>query len=476
MLHTLKVINGYNKLAGIPQLSLAKIFWVISVPAIWDEMSKEMMKSCARKAGMKHFELGSEPIVSTFHVLNSKGKDFSLKPHDKIMILDCGGGTIDAACIEVESKDYDLSELHHGDGIRAGGLDVDQKFIDTLNQLLPKNIIDPIKTKQPPQWMRQKQEFIMSKFTCKPEELEKTEGWNVPFCYGLNIALKKVKTKQRKVYKDIKKNIEQYQVMDFVENKNVDGVFKLGRTNLKISNTGWLYLHEEVLVKVVTFVKDLFDHAMLSGCEKIIVVGGFARSQYLLNRLIKELPNKQFFTPRQPHLAVVKGALYWICQRRKLSKTRAKYSYGIAIDKRYNGEMDSEGRKKMINGECIVENAFSALVRRHEEYQDGYTEDFDYWIPAMVDHLEIVLYASEDPFCRYVFGEDGQLPDESGKKCFVVKKFKVPINNPSKRRVQFQIRLEYNQNGINLSYIDPNDKESVKCVQVDTTTAKPGAK
>ena len=111
------------------------------MPAIWDEMSKEMMKSCAKKSGMKHFELGTEPIVSTFHVLNSQGKDFRLKAHDKIMILDCGGGTIDAACIEIESSQYDLSELHHGDGIRAGGLDVDKKFIDLVHELLPDDVV-----------------------------------------------------------------------------------------------------------------------------------------------------------------------------------------------------------------------------------------------------------------------------------------------------------------------------------------------
>ena len=141
MQHSLGYINGFNKLAGISQIDKNKVFWVISVPAIWDEMSKEMMKSCARKAGMARFELGSEPIVSTFYVLNTQGKDFRLRAHDKLMILDCGGGTIDAACIEIETSSWDLSELHHGDGIRAGGLDVDKKFIDLIQNLLPEDVV-----------------------------------------------------------------------------------------------------------------------------------------------------------------------------------------------------------------------------------------------------------------------------------------------------------------------------------------------
>eukprot|EP00483_Globobulimina_turgida_P006854 UN06866 len=74
----------------------------------------------------------------------------------------------------------------------------------------------------------------------------------------------------------------------------------------------------------------------------------------------------------------------------------------------------------MTSDGAIVENAFNALVSRNEEYEDGYKENFDYWIPAGADHLEIFLYASQDSFCQYVFDEEGNLPTKHGKKCFEV--------------------------------------------------------
>ncbi len=40
------------------------VFWVISVPEIWDDMSMYLMKDCAKIAGMKYFELGKEPIMA----------------------------------------------------------------------------------------------------------------------------------------------------------------------------------------------------------------------------------------------------------------------------------------------------------------------------------------------------------------------------------------------------------------------------
>ena len=139
--HTLHFINQIHKLGGMNEVSTKDTFWVLSVPAIWDEMSKEMMKPCARDAGMAHMELGSEPIMSTFHVLNEHWKDFPLKQNDNFLVLDCGGGTIDAACIKIVSKNMDLRELHHGEGIRTDGLDVDEKFLGLLGELLPKEII-----------------------------------------------------------------------------------------------------------------------------------------------------------------------------------------------------------------------------------------------------------------------------------------------------------------------------------------------
>merc|ERR1712115_131392 len=39
MQHSLSYINGLNKLAGIKEINKKQVFWVISVPAIWDEMS-----------------------------------------------------------------------------------------------------------------------------------------------------------------------------------------------------------------------------------------------------------------------------------------------------------------------------------------------------------------------------------------------------------------------------------------------------
>ncbi len=208
----------------------------------------------------------------------------------------------------------------------------------------------------------------------------------------------------------------------------------------------------------------------ISECDNIILSGGFANSEYLKIRLYKEFPGKTFYVPKHPHLAVAKGALYCVNQSGskeiiipkdeqkdighgyKLNKTRAKYSYGIAIDRLWR-DIDGEKRKvKDKNRGAIVKHAFGMLVERNEEYEDGYKEDFDYWIPSGVKLIHIVLYASEDPMCRYVFCEDGKTLPKEGKRCFQVRKFPLKLDKASSERLEFKITLEYRMDGINLSY------------------------
>ncbi len=123
MNHSLKVINAFNKLAGWNSINATQVYWVISVPAIWDEMSKEMMKDCACKAGMKYFSLGSEPTCTVFHVLNNTDIKLNSKlGNNQFIVLDCGGGTVDASCVEIRADTGQVNELHFSEGIRCGGL------------------------------------------------------------------------------------------------------------------------------------------------------------------------------------------------------------------------------------------------------------------------------------------------------------------------------------------------------------------
>ncbi len=52
------------------------------------------MNYAAMEAGMTHCQLGLEPIVATFYVLNNPKTEIDIEKGKNLVILDCGGGTV----------------------------------------------------------------------------------------------------------------------------------------------------------------------------------------------------------------------------------------------------------------------------------------------------------------------------------------------------------------------------------------------
>ena len=102
--NTLGYINNCNKMMCVEDLVKNDVFWVLSYNSICDEMGKELLKKCAKEAGMNHFDLVSSGVASLFWTMNASGRDFKFKQGDKLMLLDIGGSTVDAECIETKKR------------------------------------------------------------------------------------------------------------------------------------------------------------------------------------------------------------------------------------------------------------------------------------------------------------------------------------------------------------------------------------
>ncbi|RUS20708.1 hypothetical protein BC938DRAFT_475515 [Jimgerdemannia flammicorona] len=83
------------------------VSWVLTIPAIWDDAAKSLMRKAAvaaeleKEDGQLMFAL--EPEAASLWCLASGG--ISLKEKDVYMVVDCGGGTVDITIHEVERAD-----------------------------------------------------------------------------------------------------------------------------------------------------------------------------------------------------------------------------------------------------------------------------------------------------------------------------------------------------------------------------------
>lgn len=132
------------------------INWVLTVPAIYDDFAKCFMRHAAREAGIidkvnsNKLKLCLEPEAACLAVACNR-IDHQLVSEEakgrQIMILDCGGGTVDITMHTINSVNpLKLTEAKAPTGGTWGATYVDKAFQDWLKLFLGKEIFTAITT------------------------------------------------------------------------------------------------------------------------------------------------------------------------------------------------------------------------------------------------------------------------------------------------------------------------------------------
>lgn len=90
-----------------PDFPLSQQDVVITLPASFDETARELTVRAAAKAGLNRIALIEEPQAAFYawiykRISSSQGWDNIVKPGDKILVIDVGGGTSDFTLIQVQ--------------------------------------------------------------------------------------------------------------------------------------------------------------------------------------------------------------------------------------------------------------------------------------------------------------------------------------------------------------------------------------
>ncbi|MEZ5673610.1 MAG: Hsp70 family protein, partial [Thiotrichaceae bacterium] len=96
-----------------------RIRWCLTVPAIWDDAAKQLMEQAAKKAGILkegdwdagRFMFALEPEAASVYCLYVADKELGIvEDKSTMMIVDCGGGTVDLTVHEIirEGRDKGL--------------------------------------------------------------------------------------------------------------------------------------------------------------------------------------------------------------------------------------------------------------------------------------------------------------------------------------------------------------------------------
>ena len=132
-----------NTLGEVFNREEPNIRYYITVPAIWNEAGKAATRAAAIQAGFLRNEddnrltLVSEPEAAA--IFCAKAGLLNLKIGDAILIVDCGGGTVDLVAYEVEEEHpFSVTECTAGSGDSCGSTTLNRNFSNVLRSKIRK--------------------------------------------------------------------------------------------------------------------------------------------------------------------------------------------------------------------------------------------------------------------------------------------------------------------------------------------------
>ena len=113
-----------------PEHPLQEQTVIVTVPASYDEVARELTVEAARQAGLNNIVLLEEPQAALYHWLAQHAQNWQqiCRPGQTILVCDIGGGTSDFTLIAVESAEDGELRLHRvrvGEHLILGGGNLD---------------------------------------------------------------------------------------------------------------------------------------------------------------------------------------------------------------------------------------------------------------------------------------------------------------------------------------------------------------
>lgn len=341
------------------------IRWVLTVPALWTEEHKLFMRKAALNAGIIN-HINSEALLLCLEPEGAsiqcredaeEGLKSNMTKNSVIMVLDCGGGTVDITVMKLLSEPNEpfLSEevLPSSGGCEWGSKYVDKYFENFLEIFLGPELFENY-SKNALARLDVLKHFEMLKRKFIPGVDEKSR---------LKLSYFSDFLTQEKL-KEL--------VSNFNKNNSKEFHIKLrGSSCLDLSPALMESFFTPLFTQIINKVDELLNKSKaLVGypARFIFLVGGFSESPYLKSEIRKRFQNSEtiVLSPKRPQVSVIRGACFFGLNPRLITSRIAKKTYGINTLVTFDPERHPDEKKVVFEGEDFCKDVFDAFVKKGE--------------------------------------------------------------------------------------------------------------
>ena len=411
------------------------------------------------------YEPEAAALFTQYDFLHNKETQFCY------LVVDCGGGTVDLAAQRVTKQNGNIiiENLVPPHGGNCGGFAVNDQFEKLMKNILniPGEEFKQLKINCAVQWtLLMNRHFEESKVTLDPK--------NVKTPKYLTMPLKICKEVEKITGKSFEELIDDY------DDKNIEWDDEDSFIILNYSAIDKLF--EPVLNEICTLIKSVLDKQECSKVDTILLVGGFAESYHLFNR-IEDTFGKDYKVCRSsaPTYSVVKGAV--LCgQQENLIKPlleghppeiqptkhlplilsrKMKYTIGVQTVEEFRNDYHNIEKLVVIDEEQYCGDIFHTLVKANESVYAGSPKRVYKFQPASTKQSTCVIniYASSKENVRYI--------DEEGCKHRTnVEISDLPKSDADLSRV-VELHINFFSTEVEITAYSVIDSENKKRVTVD---------
>ena len=285
-------------------------------------------------------------------------------------------------------EDGTIKEIHQATGGPTGGQNINIKFRELLEKLFSKRVIQDYVREHPVDWL-----YLMNDFEVKKRGKRVSQGATT----RIRLPNSFVSKFSIGMGRDINTFIQELYSLDEI---------KVQRNEyLCLEAQVMRELFDPVLNQIITHLSNLFAMENLSGVKYVFLVGGFAESALLQERVKRHFGHSyRIMVPQYASLAVVQGAVMFGQNPEVFHSRVMTASYGIRVHRLFLDGLHPESKKIIVNGIPRCKDIFFKFVKVDEVVTVGEVRRFPGFEPLTGDQkrIKIDFYQSEVAEAEFV--------------------------------------------------------------------------